>query len=1204
MKLIQEYLIKICIAIFLLAFLMELYILFLLNNRSQNIWKKIYDENMEKSEQKSIGLTEKIKKYMDSVMSKYYIDVKLIGKHIQLLNREKNSTYENSINKNSSIFNEKNNNKAILIAEIGELNKEEYMRKIFDKSTQTYNYNNYYEKKFKNYNNNNELLRDLLSDSHKELNSIGFYSFVNNRKVFNQEEEINIKYIISILKTIFIKRYLRKRKNLDYTRIYILNKEEIYIYPPEAYHNTYLFQFEKVPFLNCSDPFPLCIYNYISNNLIDKVNNRIFFIHEIILYEKMIASICIKISFIKNNQNQVFLCLEADHFTLWNAANFSIPKKIDFGVLAVEQNRVMPIIFNKNKYKNITGIFSGFELEELSLSETRYIQVISFFHFLYYNLVSYSKEHPKLTVNFSELKDEYNILHYKIIAEINEYIKNKKRNYFIIPFNKTICQKGLLNNSYYCIKDDFKLIIAPITFPAYILNEDLIENNVENDIDFSAYIYTIFSSNNITTNERINTLLDIKIQRTIILFLCMTIIIFFFLIIIINFISEYSLNKIINISQELTSAEITSNFRNFLSLPENEISAPNKEMALLKRIYEIMRRSIIIKQVFNDETYLDKHSIEFFNLVQNLNKKDIKEICNSYIGFYHFKNEAYNIAENEFRSTILFIEERENKIVSYKDKEFDDKIKDAIKRSSTVSYINEYSLFEKIDENILQIIKLKINKQRFIYLYAMTKFKLGSELINNDNSNTGSVNNTVTMGNKTKLKKEKEKMKQYFKDSIKYFTECKNINISLGINQIKIIYSLIMISKAYIQLNEYRNAIININEALNLFFDFSKCFKDNHYKYYNPKIMIFVESNVFQYILYTIERICSIFNKPYASNWINLKIFETSPFLFNNIHTQSGIYTQNFLEKNKIRLNKSEKFTNINYLSKEYEKIKKFYAKIITRMNIKILNKKKYTNIDNKKITDSNYAASNKNKNDEASRKDVFTGRQRQSSFHYKNRNLNKVITLCLSEKILRKINGFELKDVIIKYFQKLFVINENDKFSFIQFAYNGKKTVYIKKEKLNYFLQKIQKINNSFELTESYSRYTNMPFGELFNLLDSIIKNNNLTQEDSITDDTDNIIIMFMNAEDIRFTTMDECLNIVKEMNRKNVSLFFLSYDSEISIEKINNIQSLLCGLIEGYFYQIKNYQQIKQIFINISTIQYQSNFFGYDFHTIDHEL
>ena len=57
------------------------------------------------------------------------------------------------------------------------------------------------------------------------------------------------------------------------------------------------------------------------------------------------------------------------------------------------------------------------------------------------------------------------------------------------------------------------------------------------------------------------------------------------------------------------------------------------------------------------------------------------------------------------------------------------------------------------------------------------------------------------------------------------------------------------------------------------------------------------------------------------------------------------------------------------------------------------------------------------------------------SSIYMKNRNLNKIITLCLSEKVLKKVNGLELKDVIIKYFQKYFIMNENDKFSFIQFA-------------------------------------------------------------------------------------------------------------------------------------------------------------------------
>ena len=124
---------------------------------------------------------------------------------------------------------------------------------------------------------------------------------------------------------------------------------------------------------------------------------------------------------------------------------------------------------------------------------------------------------------------------------------------------------------------------------------------------------------------------------------------------------------------------------------------------------------------------------------------------------------------------------------------------------------------------------------------------------------------------------------------IKLFNECKNINILLGINQIKVIYSLIMISKCYIQLNDYKNAIININEALSLFFEFSKSFKEYHSKNYNPKIMLFIENTIFHYILFTIVRICYSFNRPFACNWIIIKIFESSPFLIGNVHYHSGI---------------------------------------------------------------------------------------------------------------------------------------------------------------------------------------------------------------------------------------------------------------------------------------------------------------------------
>ena len=203
-------------------------------------------------------------------------------------------------------------------------------------------------------------------------------------------------------------------------------------------------------------------------------------------------------------------------------------------------------------------------------------------------------------------------------------------------------------------------------------------------------------------------------------------------------------------------------------MEEGKIVSLNKEMSQLKHIYDTMRKTIIIKQAFSIENYLNKHNIEFFKLVQDIDKINIKEICNSYLGFFHYNNNEYNLAENELKSTILFIIDNENKETTGKNSENEDKIKDAIKRSSTFSYLNEFSEFETIEENLLSIINLKIYKQRFMYLYAMTKFKLGSELnSNNNNINTGNTQN------KSKSNKVKNKRITYFKDAIKYLTNVK-----------------------------------------------------------------------------------------------------------------------------------------------------------------------------------------------------------------------------------------------------------------------------------------------------------------------------------------------------------------------------------------------------------------------------------------------
>jgi hypothetical protein len=371
--------------------------------------------------------------------------------------------------------------------------------------------------------------------------------------------------------------------------------------------------------------------------------------------------------------------------------------------------------------------------------------------------------------------------------------------------------------------------------------------------------------------------------------------------------------------------------------------------------------------------------------------------------------------------------------------------------------------------------------------------------------------------------------------------------------------------------------------------------------------MLFIETNIFQYILYTIDRICYTFNKPFASNWIGLKIFETSPFIISNVHYYTGIFLQNFLES-KVKWNKSD-IIKSNILSKEYDKIKKYICKIIPRMNIKNINNKKKKILNENYITDTtSFSTSIKNKTESKTEKSLFSSTYKRematgkisSSIYNKNRNLNKIITLCLSEKVLKNVNGLELKDVIIKYFQKYFIMNESDKFSFIQFANNGKKTVHFKMEQLDYFILKIQKTKNTFELTDSFETNSNLPFMELFNILESII-NHYPSQDDCITD---NIIIMIINSDDIRFSSIRECLKIVEELNKKNATLYLLSYDDGIKKEKINNIHSFLNGLFEGHFFQIKSYQQLKQIFINISTIKYQSNFFGYDYESLDYLL
>ena len=224
MKLVKEFSTKIIIIIIIFVVSMEIGILLFLLSDSASIFINTYNQTIENSKQKAIEITHKFQLYIRNLLIKQTTDLKLICKHASLLNGKKIYNSKNVIDKNSNIIINSNKSKQIIYAKTEILNEDKYINKYFNKSNRIFDYYFFYEEEFQNMEDNDRILNILFSDSHSELNKISYYSLSNNEA----SQNLSIKFIISILKTIYIRRYITKRKNNDYIRFLILNKEEIF----------------------------------------------------------------------------------------------------------------------------------------------------------------------------------------------------------------------------------------------------------------------------------------------------------------------------------------------------------------------------------------------------------------------------------------------------------------------------------------------------------------------------------------------------------------------------------------------------------------------------------------------------------------------------------------------------------------------------------------------------------------------------------------------------------------------------------------------------------------------------------------------------------------------------------------------------------------------------------------------------------------
>ena len=1285
MKLINEKLAKFKFILFFIVILLESLAFLIVIFMYRPIYIKTIEITKNHTINKTISATKIFNDILKIALYRYLCDLKLIGKHMSFLGDVEDDT--KYIKRTSQYYKNllTNEDKVIVYGTIEELKKINNLTKYYNEEENRFQYFSVYNKDYLESGKQTQVMNVLKNKTiHPELNMIAYYKLNGNISSISQNRKIASKYMISILKTNLLRRFVTKGNDIEFMHMILLIEDEIYIYPPEAFNNTDLFYISNKYRFNCSignalNNFPTCVYKYMNQKNSSFTSylpgfTRPSMFETRINYEQVSVDFCINIPFDKafdlvNLTYNPFICLEFNFTKLFDRDIFESKEAFEFIFFFIDPTYNNDIIGlytdKKDRYEQIKTVFNENKFKEFNIysidqNRNNYFYSFSLFHFLYIDIFNDSNSYSNLKISIDEIIEEYYEIKDKIMKELSSLTHNGSSGgtgagtefaiedeYKVIEIEKTCCKSDIYYNNMTCLKDTFLFIIFPLYGNFSLINEYFME-----DYRFPVDLPLFYSLVIINTNDnymkwKIKNIMIIKIIKLFMFYFIVSICIIFIYFILVQIFYETRYKVIEQISEIIQDGQFfeLKDKNDIIKKKESIVIEPNnKEMTEVKNLFDNMVKTMLLKYNFDEkninftnssmnmknkyeksiknsghnhehshsENNLDSLN-EYMDLIKNISNPEIRIMCIFIISYGHFKKGFYKLSENEFKNLLIDMNNYESKMVNKND-DSDSKLKDTISRCSKISYLNEYSLTTGMNETMMPIIKAKLLKQKIYYLYALCIYNQEKMKSNQSNNKDNNQNNNNNNDNK---KVNNENLQKRYEEAIKYFNECKNISSLLGTDTIREIFSLIMISKCYIELKNYKESMININEALILYTDLQKSFKDK--TYFNPKVMLFTENYIFQSIMLSMAQTTYSFNKYHQSCWILMKIIETSPFVFNNIHYQACFILSNCLKQLE---------NNYNIAPRQIDKYRKNINKMFARINIRLINKEKVVNKDLRYNTNNNttnnytsnpsapntqvnsmsmsdkYLANNLKKIN--NKKDLYTNKINSASSNSANlflRNKYKNITLCVSEKVITNINGEELKDVLIKFSRKCFSnCADEDKFGYIQFSGNGKKTISIKPDTLEVFLQKMELNKGAFQINENYQKTNNeTQFMEFSNLFLSIIK----SQKQTVFEDkNDHIIIIFINTEDIRFNSKKECVDTINELNTNNYTLIIFTYDTIISSEKIANIHSFLCGLNDGHFFQIKNYQQIKQVLMNFATKESQEKFVNYDYEITDYML
>ena len=1205
MKLNREILAKLFFYLLGFGLLFELSLILLISFKTKSPLNNAIDNIIELAQSKILTLNEKLNMNSNSLIYKYISDLKLVLVH--------KAQFSNG-NRRSNFLSNYQNKKKIIFADDYNYPNNENPNQYYDNDT-GFNYIEKLSEKFKNNHNHNEIINTLFKE--KEFDIIGYYNYTNNSMF--ELERTNSLYCISILKSIYFKRFILRRNDTEYIRFILTKDDYSFIYPFDRSSNSLTIQLfnQKISLLNQYNSEKCKSYTLL--NRTEYIFYYFNFDYEYLIFCVVISE---RITGPKFNYYQT-ICLEINTNKFLDSFFWKNQTELEFTIVFLKNNRIRPIYLENSEYYNLVKeTYSSEKFKKYQFDSN-----IELFHVIYFDLFNTYKNLNITSEFIDELIDEYNRIIELLLDKINEIegsycIKNSINTSHItnltVDIKKTKCFKNPDDHKVKCEKDISKFVIY-----TFVLETRELDYVYYIDKENSKTIYPLFysiyiiESNPNITRKNINNIIDHKIIKLYFFFVFTLVTLLTLIWLSMDVVNNIFLSSIYKITEGLNYFDKLIDEKKNLDINrilkfENKILIGNQEMKILSNISNNIKKIIILEIVMNNneknKKYLDNGRI--CNIILKMKNSLIKEIYLMKIAYHHFKTKSFSLAENEFNLVLNNLTSKEKKLDITNIRK-DTELKEIIKRFNDISYLNDNSNLKGINETILPCIKIKFLRQKVIYLHGMCLYKIGIINLQKTRKSIKNNNNNNNFNNIKNLKFQNNKYKNNnynFINAIKDFEECKNINRTLGSNPIKEIFSLIMIAKCNLELSEYKNAITSLSKALELFFELEKIFKDTNNMTYNPSIMMFSLNFIFQTIIYTMVQVTYFSYKFHTCIYLIMKIMETSPFISQKIFYNCSFIAQSIIGKTKLKKN-----------SIIYDNTKKFFTKLFTRLYVRYYNntteinliKLMYNLSSSRRMSTKLELTSGISSMNKITMLESFKPKDSQnaklSGPIINNLTNNKTINICVSEKIMSQKNGNILKDVIINYIEECFYNNnDNDKFSYVQFSHNGKKNIYIKPVKKEILIQKLKIDKNEKNIKDNLIYNSNNLFNEFYNLLNDFIeicKNNN---DDIISNNMkfnvdDNIILMFINTEDVRFNDKEDCKKIVYDLNKYNFSLYLISYEEIIEPDKIKNIKSFMTGLFDAHFFQIKNYQQIKQIFMNISTKQTKENIFEYNYENLD---